>query len=154
MFAQVELPDPGLPWQEQIRSAALSMYRAFRRHPVVPLALVTDRANPTSVQAMSRVDALVGALYAGGFDDEGAWRALGAVNALVYGSLSLSTGGFAGNTQEHAGAAGVEAYITELNPVALPHFSRLLRWTRGGGVDPEADFTQALDTLIRGLEDS
>ncbi|GAA4921068.1 hypothetical protein HD597_006240 [Nonomuraea thailandensis] len=39
-----------------------------------------------------------------------------------------------------------------MNPVALPHFSRLLRWARGGGVDPEADFAQALDLLIRGLE--
>ncbi|MFB4264012.1 TetR/AcrR family transcriptional regulator C-terminal domain-containing protein [Nonomuraea sp. GTA35] len=152
VFAQVELPDRELPWQEQIRSAALNMYRAFRRHPVVPLALVTDRANPTSVPAMSRVDALVGALYAGGFDDEGAWRALGAVNALVFGSLLLSTGGFTSDPQAHAGAENVGVYITEMNPVALPHFSRLLRWTRGGGVDPEADFTEALDTLIRGLE--
>ncbi|MGR6921286.1 TetR/AcrR family transcriptional regulator C-terminal domain-containing protein [[Actinomadura] parvosata] len=152
VFAQVEPPDPELPWQDRIRSAALSMYRAFRRHPVVPMALVTDRSNPTSVRALSPVDALVGALYAGGFDDEGAWRALGAVNALVFGSLLLSTGGFAADVREHAGATNVGAYVTQMNPAALPHFSRLLRWTQGGGVDPEADFRQALDALIRGLE--
>ncbi|GAA3699557.1 TetR/AcrR family transcriptional regulator C-terminal domain-containing protein [Nonomuraea antimicrobica] len=151
VFAQVELPDPGLPWQRRIREAALGMYRAFRRHPVVPLALATDRSNPTSVRALRPVDALVGALYEAGFDDVGAWRALGAVNGLVFGSLLMSTGGFTNLPEVHAGERNVGAFITRMDPEALPHFSRLLRGTRDG-VDPETDFAQALDALIRGLE--
>ncbi|SEH00103.1 regulatory protein, tetR family [Nonomuraea solani] len=152
VFAQVERPDPEAPWPEQVRGVALSMYRVFRRHPVVPLALVTDRSNPTSVRALEPADALVGALFAAGFDDVSAWRALGAVNGLVFGSLLLSTGGFTGDPGRHAGERNVGAYIREMDPVALPHFSRVLRSTRSG-VDPEADFMYALDLLLRGLAD-
>ncbi|WP_206061373.1 TetR/AcrR family transcriptional regulator C-terminal domain-containing protein [Nonomuraea basaltis] len=150
MFAQVERPDRALAWQEQVRELALSMYRAFGRHPVVPLALVTDQSNPTSVRALQPIDALAGALFQAGFDDVGTWRALGAVNSLVFGSLMMSTGGFTGDPGEHAGGRQVGAYIREMDPVALPHFSRLLRGTQRG-VDPAADFEHALDMLIRGL---
>ncbi|MEQ4718586.1 MULTISPECIES: TetR/AcrR family transcriptional regulator C-terminal domain-containing protein [unclassified Nonomuraea] len=150
VFGQVERPDPALPWHEQVREVALSMYRVFGRHPAVPLALVTDQSNPTSVRALEPLDALVGALFQAGFDDVGAWRALGAVNSLVFGSLLLSTGGFTGEPGAHAGEPGVSAYVREMDPVRLPHFSRLLRSTRQG-VHPEADFEQALDMLIRGL---
>ncbi|GGS92190.1 TetR/AcrR family transcriptional regulator C-terminal domain-containing protein [Nonomuraea spiralis] len=151
VFAQVEPPDPELPWQEQLRVTARNMHAAFSRHPVVPLALATDRANPTSPKAMTVLDGLVGTLYAAGFDDLGAWRALTAVNGLVFGTLLLSTGGFTGDPGTHAGEEQVGLYIHALDPVRLPHFTRLLRWTRGGGVDPAADFEQALDLLIDGL---
>ncbi|MET7326690.1 TetR/AcrR family transcriptional regulator C-terminal domain-containing protein [Nonomuraea sp. NPDC005650] len=150
VFVQVERPDPALTWQEQVRGVALSMHRVFSRHPAVPLALVTDQSNPTSVRALEPLDALVGALFQAGFDDLGAWRALTAVNSLVFGSLMLSTGGFTGDPGVHAGEQGVSAYIREMDPVRLPHFSRLLRSTRNG-VDPAADFERALDMLIHGL---
>ncbi|MFG6197915.1 TetR/AcrR family transcriptional regulator [Nonomuraea sp. JJY05] len=152
VFEQVERPDPALPWQEQVRELALSMYRVFSRHPAVPLALVTDQSNPTSVRALEPLDALVGALFRAGFDELGAWRGLTAVNSLVFGSLVLSTGGFTGDSGVHAGEQGVSAYVREMDPVRLPHFSRLLRSTREG-VDPPADFAQALDMLIHGLEE-
>ncbi|WP_066943490.1 TetR/AcrR family transcriptional regulator [Microtetraspora fusca] len=152
VFAQVEPPDPALPWPEQVRTAALSMYRVFSRHPVVPLALATDRSNPTSPHAMAAMDGLVGALFQAGFDERGAWRALGAINGLVFGALLLSTGGFTGAPGVHAGEEQVGVYIRRLDPARLPHFSRLLAWTTKGGVEPPADFEQALDTLIQGLE--
>ncbi|MGN9839991.1 TetR family transcriptional regulator [Nonomuraea sp. H19] len=150
VFSEIERPDPALPWHERVRELALSMYRAFSRHPVVPLALVTDQSNPTSARALEPLDALVGALFEAGFDDVGTWRALGAVNGLVFGTLLQSTGGFTGDPGVHAGGRQVGAYIREMDPVALPHFSRLLRGTRRG-VDPAADFEHALDLLMRGL---
>ncbi|MEV3981125.1 TetR/AcrR family transcriptional regulator C-terminal domain-containing protein [Nonomuraea sp. NPDC049758] len=150
VFRQVEPPDPELPWQEQLRATARNMHRAFSRHPVVPLALATDRSNPTSPHALRTLDGLVGTLYAAGFDDLGAWRALTAVNGLVFGTLLLSTGGFGGAPGRHAGEEQVGVYIRALDPGRLPHFARLLHWTHGG-VDPAADFDQALDLLIDGL---
>ncbi|GAA3546715.1 TetR/AcrR family transcriptional regulator C-terminal domain-containing protein [Nonomuraea rosea] len=150
VFSQVERPDPELAWPEQVRQVTLSMYRVFARHPVVPMILVTDQSNPTSVRALQPLDDLVGALFAAGLDDVGAWRALGAVNGLLFGSLMLSTGGFAGDPGVHAGGHQVGAYIREIDPAVLPHFSRLLRGTRAG-VDPAADFEHALGVLIEGL---
>ncbi|GAA0380016.1 hypothetical protein Acor_01490 [Acrocarpospora corrugata] len=150
VFSQVERPDPALPWQEQVRTVALNMYRAFSRHPIVPLALVTDQSNPTSARALEPLDGLVGALFQAGFDDLGVRRALGAVNGLVLGSLLQATGGFTEALRTHADEQQVDAYIRHVDPARLPNFSRLLRHTREG-VDPEADFEQMLDLLIRGL---
>ncbi|QFY08544.1 TetR family transcriptional regulator [Nonomuraea phyllanthi] len=150
VFGEVERPDPEQPWHEQVRDVARRMYRAFARHPVVPLALVTDLSNPTTVRALQPLDALVGALFQAGFSEVAAWRALGAVNSVVFGSLLLSTGGFTGEGGAHAGEQGVSAYVREMDPVRLPHFSRLMRSTQRG-VDPEADFEYALDLVIHGL---
>ncbi|WP_433258153.1 TetR/AcrR family transcriptional regulator [Streptosporangium sp. CA-135522] len=151
VFEQIEPPDSALPWPEQVRTSALALYRVFSRHPVVPLALATDRSNPTSPHVMRTMDGLVGALFEAGFDELGAWRALGAVNGLVFGALLLSTGGFTGAPGVHAGEEQVGVYIRRLDPARLPHFSRLLAWTTEDLVDPEADFEQALDMLIQGL---
>ena len=149
VFGQIERPDPALPWQERVRSLAMTMFRAFRRHPVVPLALVTDQSNPTSTRALEPLDCVLGALYDAGFDDVGVRRALTAVNALIFGSVMLSTGGFTGDFADHVARQEADVYVRRIDPARLPHFSRLLRHVPE--VDPEADFEQALDTLIRGL---
>ncbi|MEU4224108.1 TetR/AcrR family transcriptional regulator C-terminal domain-containing protein [Nonomuraea sp. NPDC026600] len=151
-FSQVELPDPALPWQQRIRALALSMYEVFSRSPVVPIALMTDQANPTSVRALTPLDSLVGTLYEAGFDDAGVWRALGAVNGLLFGSLLLSTAGFSGDFRDHAGRQRVGVYIQEMDPAQLPHFSKLLR--NIPQTDHARDFERALDMLIAGLEQS
>ncbi|MGP3959841.1 hypothetical protein ACTWPT_27900 [Nonomuraea sp. 3N208] len=59
----------------------------------------------------------MGALFQAGFDELGTWRALGAVNGPVFGSLLLSTGGFTGDPMAHAGERNVSAYIREIDPV-------------------------------------
>ncbi|MFD1939492.1 TetR/AcrR family transcriptional regulator C-terminal domain-containing protein [Nonomuraea mangrovi] len=151
VFSTIERPDPSLPWPEQIRVVAGNMYHALARHPVVPLALVTDQSNPTSERALAPLDGVVGALYQAGFDDVGVWRALGAVNALVFGSLMLSTGGFTGDSDEHVGRREFGAYVREVDPARLPHFSRLLKSMPEVVADPARDFEKALDLLIRGL---
>jgi hypothetical protein len=149
VFSQVEPPDPALPWPERIRAAALSMHRALSRHPVVPLALVTDQSNPTSPRALEPLDAMVGALYDAGLDDAQVWRTLRAVNSLVFGSLLLTTGGFSPDPRTQAGGQELDLYIREVNPTRLPHFSRLLRHVPE--LDPAGDFEQSLDILIQGL---
>jgi TetR/AcrR family transcriptional regulator, tetracycline repressor protein len=151
VFDQVELPDPGLAWPEQVRAVALSMYRAFCRHPAVPVALVTDQANPASVRALEPFDRLVGALYQAGFDDRRARQALSAVTGLVFGSLLESTHGFAGDPDSGVSEATSSAYLRRIDPAKLPNFSRLLQQRTPKDFSPQEDFEQALDILVRGL---
>lgn len=148
VFAGVERPDPALPWPERVRAIALSMYRALSRHPVVPLALVTDQSNPTSVRALRPLDDLVGALREAGFSDADVRSALGAVNSVIFGSLLLSTGGFIGDRDTRAQQQR-EVYLRQVDPAQLPHFSKLLEVLPNG--DPEKDFERALDMLLNGL---
>lgn len=150
-FDQVELPDPGLAWPEQVRAVALSMYRVFSRHPAVLVALVTDQANPSSARALKPFDSLVGALYQAGFDDRRARQALDAVTGLVFGALLLSTAGFTSDPNSRAGEANTSAYLRRIDAAQLPNLSRLLRQRAPSGLSPQEDFERALDILIRGL---
>lgn len=149
VYAQIERPDPAQPWAERIRTTALSTYRVLSRHPVVPLALVTDQANPTSLRALQPLDDIIGALYEAGFDDDGVRQALGAVNSLIFGSLLLTTAGFAREQSTHAEQDQMDVYIRQVDPAKLPHFSRVLPALATG--TPEQDFERALDLLITGL---
>lgn len=150
VFAEVELPDPALPWPERVRALATGTHAALGRHPVVPMALVTDQSNPTTLAALRPIEALVGALAEAGFDDDGLRRAFSSVNALVYGTLVLTTLGFG---QEPAGSVGPEqldVFVRKVDPAKLPHFARLL--TVLPAPDLGTDFAWALDRLIAGLE--
>jgi TetR/AcrR family transcriptional regulator, tetracycline repressor protein len=151
VFSHIELPDPDLAWPEQVRAVALSMYRAFCQHPAVPVALVTDQANPASVRALEPFDRLAGALYQAGFEDRRARQAVGAVTDLLFGSLLISTGGFTGDPDRHASQANTSAYLRRIDPAKLPNFSRLLRHRALSDSSPQEDFEQALDMLLRGL---
>lgn len=149
-FAQVEPPAPELAWHEQVRAIAVNMYRVFARHPAVPAALATDRANPSSARALEPFDWLIGALYQGGLDDRRVRQALDAVMNLVWGSLLFSTAGFvdpAGST----GEADRSAYLRRLDPTKLPNFSRLLSASLTGIPTAQDDFEQTLDILLLGL---
>lgn len=151
VFEQVELPDPKLAWAGQIRALAVSMYQAFSRHLAVAVALVTDQANPASLRALEPFDRLAGALLQAGFDDERARQALGAVTDLVFGSLLLSTGGFASDPASHVSEPNTGAYLRRIDSIRLPHFSRLLKQRELNKPTPEEDFKQGLDMLLRGL---
>lgn len=150
VFAEVELPDPALPWPERVRALATSTHAALGRHPVVPLALVTDQANPTTLAALRPIEALVGALAEAGFDDEDLRRAYSSVNALVYGTLTLTTLGFGREPAGSAGPEQLDVFVRKVDPAKLPHFARLL--TVLPAPDLTADFAWTLDRLIAGLE--
>ncbi|KFU77949.1 DNA-binding transcriptional regulator, AcrR family [Amycolatopsis lurida] len=146
VYSGIEPADPAAPWPERVRATVLNLYRALARHPVVPMALATDEANPNSLRALRPVEDLVGALYEAGFEDDGIRQTLGALNSLVFGSLLLTTAGF---TTTRRDEAGQDLYLRRIDPAALPNFSRALPTL--GAPDPERDFTRALDLLISGL---
>lgn len=147
--ASIERADPTQPWQERIRTTARNTYRTLKKHPVVPLALVRDEANPISVAALLPLDDVVAALFEAGFDDETARQALSAVNSLVYGSLLLATGGFEREFTPQHETEHLELYLNQLDHTQVPSFSRLL--VSIATSDPEKDFEAGLDMLIAGI---
>ncbi|MCI2417192.1 TetR/AcrR family transcriptional regulator C-terminal domain-containing protein [Saccharopolyspora sp. K220] len=145
----IDRADPELPWAQRVRATAVSMYRALRHHPVVPMALATDQANPTSLRALQPIDDLLGAFYEAGLDDDGVRQALGAVQSLVHGSILLSTTGFVRDTSRTTPGEQLDPYVHRLDPDKLPHFSRVQPVLSAG--DAESDFVRGLDVLIAGL---
>ncbi|MFD9889029.1 TetR/AcrR family transcriptional regulator [Amycolatopsis sp. NPDC059027] len=146
VMAGIPRADPALPWAERVRSLALGMYRTYRRHPVVPLAMASDQANPTSRIALLPIEELLGALAEAGFGGDELRRMTAAVNGLVFGSLLLVTSGF-GN--ELPGPEQL-APFSAVDAGEFPHFSRFLGTLPR--LDPDKDFERALDVLIAGLK--
>ncbi|MBB5850644.1 TetR family transcriptional regulator [Amycolatopsis umgeniensis] len=149
VYSGIERADADSPWPERIRVTALNIYRALARHPVVPMALATDEANPDSLRALQPLDDLIGALYEAGFDDGGVRQTLGALNSLIFGSLLLTTVGFTMPRRGEAEQEQAELYLRRVDPAVLPNFSRAIPALKA--VDPERDFARALDLLISGL---
>ncbi|WP_414940259.1 TetR/AcrR family transcriptional regulator C-terminal domain-containing protein [Amycolatopsis sp. cmx-11-51] len=149
VYSEIERADPDSPWQERVRVTVLNSYRALARHPVVPMALVTDEANPNSLRALRPINDLVGALYEAGFEDDGIRQTLGALNSLVFGSLLLTTAGFTTQRRGETEQERTDHYLRRIDPAVLPNFSRALPVLTAA--DPERDFARALDLLISGL---
>jgi AcrR family transcriptional regulator len=149
VYAGIERPDPSLPWPERLKVTTLNMYRALKTHPVLPMALAKDQANPNSIVALQPLEDLIGALFEAGLDDVAARQALSALNSLVFGSLMLSTAGFEREFSTHVESIQLDPYLSKVDPAQLPNFHRLL-----GAIakaDPERDLEAALDLLISGL---
>jgi len=149
VFAQVEPADPAMPWAQRVRATVLNLYRALSRQPVVPLALVTDRANPTSAAALKPFDDITGALYEAGFDDVAVRQALNGLTSLLFGALLSATLGFTRESARRPDAGQIDPYLRGVDPAELPNFGRLLPTL--GAAEPEHDFAHALDLLLRGL---
>ncbi len=149
VYSGIERADPDSPWPERVRVTSLNIYRALARHPVVPMALATDEANPKSLRALQPLDDLVGALYEAGFEDDGVRQTLGALNSLIFGSLLLTTVGFTMPRRGESEREQADLYLRRVDPEVLPHFSRAIPALRSA--DPERDFVRALELLINGL---
>ncbi|WP_410605164.1 TetR/AcrR family transcriptional regulator C-terminal domain-containing protein [Amycolatopsis sp. lyj-90] len=149
VYSGIERADPDSPWPERVRVTALNIYRALARHPVVPMALATDEANPKSLRALQPLDDLVGALYEAGFEDDGVRQTLGALNSLIFGSLLLTTVGFTMPRRGESEREQADLHLRRVDPEVLPHFSRAIPALRSA--DPERDFVRALELLINGL---
>ena len=155
VLGAIDPVDPALPWHERVRESAISAYKALSRHPVVPLALASDRANPTSPKALKTLDDVAGALFEAGFDADEVRQALSAVHSLVFGSIMLSSTAFARPPRDRVqhgeiGEIGeIEVYLRQVDRAELPNFHRLLHTVPAA--DPEKDFQKALDFLVSGL---
>ncbi|WP_037309830.1 TetR family transcriptional regulator [Amycolatopsis orientalis] len=149
VYSRIERADPAAPWPERVRVTVLNIYRVLAEHPVVPMALATDEANPNSLQALLPIDDLVGALYEAGFEGDGIRETLGALNSLIFGSLLLTTVGFTTVRRGEAEQEQMDPYLRRVDPAVLPHFSRALPSL--AAADSERDFARALDLLISGL---
>ena len=148
VYRSIPIPDSALAWPDRIRMMALEMFRALSRHPVVPLALVTDQANPASIEGLQPLEQLLAALHEAGFHGTRARRAVGVINATVFGSLLLTTDGFTGPIGANRQLPPSQ-YRDRIDPDRLPRFAALLEDLPS--TDPEADFRQMIDTVVAGL---
>ncbi|MGI6874421.1 TetR/AcrR family transcriptional regulator [Amycolatopsis sp. 3B14] len=145
VFEQVELPDPGLPWDERLRALGLNAFETLNRHPAVVRALTAEQANPLSEGAVRLMDAMLGALLDAGLDDHHAARGYRSLIGMVFGAVLVGAGGLAAERAEPA----VEWFRRTVTPQRHPNLHRVMPAL--AEIDCVQDFRYQLDLFVRGL---
>jgi AcrR family transcriptional regulator len=93
VFAEVEAPDPSLPWREQLRELAHGLRRLLLRHR--NLIMVIASRPTTGPNAVGAIDLLFGVVRRGGFPDDEVVQASLAVLNYVSGYAVLEAASLA-----------------------------------------------------------
>jgi AcrR family transcriptional regulator len=148
VFAEIELPAAGLPWETWMRQRAVSVRQALVRHPWAT-GLMESRRRPGPATLRHR-DAVIGKLRGSGFSIDMAAHAYSVMDAYIY--------GFAMNQASLPSDPGMET--AELASVMVERFSaeeypHLAEFTYQHVMRPGYDFGDefefGLDLILGGL---
>lgn len=138
VYAEVDLPDTDLAWDERIRHVAHALRAAVLAHPHLLTRAVTQP--PTTPVVQQRIDVLLGALREATGDDALAVRHFWVITAFVSGSLLAET-----TSLRQTDTTSVEL-ATELDAITCPSLAAL------GPVlatcDFATEFAFGLDTVL------
>jgi AcrR family transcriptional regulator len=133
--------DTDLPWDEQIAVATRDLHDALRSHPGV-LELLLSKPAPSPQLDLIR-ETLLGVMRRAGFDDVGAWEAVGMLASYAI--------GFAVSQASYGGLESSE-HIDRLRTLSSDEFPNL---AAGAGEYPghmsDRAFERGLEHLISGL---
>src|ERR1700754_1955902 len=146
VFAEIDLPAPGVDWPDAMRARAASSRAALRRHPWA-VGLMDSRTSPGPA-TLRHHDAVLGVLRSAGFSVTMATRAFSLIDSYVYGfvlqelSLPYAT---PAELDEVAGDI-----LHGLPADTYPHLAEaIVVHARGRGYDYDGEFAAGL-TLILG----
>ncbi|MEV3937694.1 TetR/AcrR family transcriptional regulator [Glycomyces sp. NPDC049804] len=148
VFAEIELPEDGVAWDEAMRRRASSMRDALNRHPWA-VALMDSRANPGPA-TLRHHNAVIGCLLAGGFTIAGAAHAFSLLDSYVYGfAIQEQALPFEDGADMEEVAAGL---VTEEAAAAFPHLAAMaLELTLKPGYRYGDEFAVGLGLIVDGL---
>ncbi len=148
VFSEIELPEPGGDWREEMRRRAGSAREALRRHPWA-IGLLESRTNPGPA-TLHHHDAVIGALRAAGFSVVMTAHAYALIDAYVYG-FALSEASLPINGPEPVPEVA-EQMMAQYSPDDYPH---LIEFTTEHvmrpGYDYGKEFEYGLDVILDGL---
>jgi AcrR family transcriptional regulator len=145
---ETEEPPADMPWDEAVRSSALSVHRVLREHPwACELLLTGQRIRPGRLRYM---DTLLGRLRDAGFSADTTYHAYHVLDAHIFGfSLWQAGHSGAGMTMED-----VEPLLERMVPADVyPHLYEHGRQHFTPGPHQEVSaFELSLDLIVDGLK--
>jgi len=148
VFGEIALPSGGLDWKSAMRSRAISMREALKRHGWA-IGMMESR-HPGSANLRNH-NAVMGCLRGAGFSFEMAIHAYSVQDAYIYGfALQERDTGF-----ETADSAGEAAQRRAESVGALEEYTHLVEIVTKlpeSGYDNALEFTWGLDLILDGLE--
>jgi len=148
VFSEIELPEIGGDWHEEMRKRAASAREAMRRHPWA-IGLVETRTSP-GFATLRHHDAVIGTLREGGFSVEMTAHAFALIDAYVYGfALSEATLPFNGPDTVPEVA---EQMMAQFTPEDYPHLVEFsVEHVMKPGYDYGEEFEYGLGVVLDGL---
>jgi AcrR family transcriptional regulator len=117
VFAEIDLPEAGGDWRDQIRRRSNSARRVLRRHSWA-IALMESRSTPGAA-SLRHHDAVLGCLRAAGFSVELTAHAYALLDSYVYG-FAVQEAALPFEGTDTAGAVA-EAIVAHMPQGAYPH---------------------------------
>jgi AcrR family transcriptional regulator len=148
VLAETELPSPAGDWDTAVRSSAISVHDALRRHTWAgPLVMSPSRIRPARLRYM---DALLGRLREAGFSADTTYHAYHVLDGHIFGFSQWEASHTYPDIDESQIAAMFETVITaEAYPYLHEHGNQ--HFAEGPHRDVSA-FAFALDLILDGLK--
>jgi len=148
VFAEIDLPSVGEPWQPELRRRAFSQREAIRRHPWAA-PLMESRTSPGPA-TLRHHNAVVGCLRAQGFSVAMAAHAFSLLDAYVYGFVLQETTLPFETADEAAEVAAT--MLPAISPEEYPYLVELAtEHVLQPGYDYGDEFEFGLDLVLGGL---
>jgi AcrR family transcriptional regulator len=141
VLAEVELPQPALDWETELRRAALSMHDALARHPWACTLVMAPTFSPDALEARIRyIEALLRTLREAGFTPAQAYYGYHALDSHTVGFRMWELGHAVPHT------ADVEQLTHQIESGAYPY---LLEHARQHDANhPQSSFEFGLDAIF------
>ncbi|MFT4188619.1 MAG: TetR/AcrR family transcriptional regulator [Aeromicrobium sp.] len=150
VFAEMDLPEPGRPWREQLRRRTSSVRVVLRRHGW-SIAVLESRAVSTRPASLRHHDAVIGTLRRDGFDVAEAAHAFALLDSYVYGFVIQEVTLSSRSPQEFA--EEVETLAEELDSAAYPYLTEMaVDHVMRPGYDFADEFDHGLELILDAIE--
>jgi AcrR family transcriptional regulator len=149
IVGEIERPVPGEDWKATLRELAMAARRVMLRHPWARQVL--EERGTSGPTALAHIEAVLGALQAGGFSIEVAHHALHVLDSRVF--------GFNQALFEETGPADPPPEMQAAMIQALAGYPRIAELAQSvshegvlGRCDDDVEFAFGLDLILDGLE--
>jgi AcrR family transcriptional regulator len=151
VVAEIELPPPGAPWKEGLRTSAISAHSVLRQHPWACDLLMS--APRVQTARLRMIDALLGCLAQAGLPDETADLGYHALDSHILGFTLWEAGYTSGFRQlpTDFAATFLERLPLDRYPHLAEHVAYHLRAPRTGR---PSEFEFGLDLILDGLDEA
>jgi len=145
VFGEIELPPADRPWREAIEVRARSARDALHRHPwATPLLDSRSQPGPATLR---HHDSVTGCFLEAGFTPAVTGRAVGVIDAFVYGFALQETVLPATSGTEIADLA--TEVVAQIDPAEYPHLVRFAKeQVQSGSFDFADGFDYGLELLL------
>ena len=148
VFAEIDLPAPGVAWRPALHSLAIAKREVLRRH-FWAIPLMESRARPGPAN-LRHHDTVLATLRRGGFSVVGAAHAYSLIDSFVYG-FSLQEAGLPFDSD--SAPEVIEAILADFPLAEYPHLAELAtEHVLQPGYDYGDEFAFGLDLVLDGLE--